>query len=98
MSTEKVREEFEAWVVGFHIGCDLDMHAISVGPLAGTMVYTDWIVQSCWGAWQASRAALAVELPMPDPAIRYMDDTGKAESILSQFRAAIEAAGITVKE
>lgn len=94
MSADKMRDEFEAWIVGFHIGCELDMHAISVGPLAGTMVYTDWIVQSCWVAWQASRAAVVVELPEPHD--KY--DSGDWMYWADQVDAALEAAGITVKE
>jgi hypothetical protein len=83
MSSEKMREEFEAWVLDKWPETDLGQ--FNDGEYCG------FTLQHCWAAWQASRAAAVVELPQqsggnPDwnQAIRYC-------------RQAIEAAGLQVK-
>lgn len=53
---DKLREEFEEWVMNISSGCaelSLTIH--------GT--YDSWDVERYWDAWQASRAAIVVELP-----------------------------------
>lgn len=98
MSTDKMREEFEEWYRrGVMRGADPDLAAPRFAKDRDGMYWDMWTRRS-WQAWQASRTALVVNMPTPDPAIRYMDDPGKAGRILSQCRQAIEAAGITVKE
>ncbi|MCF7536176.1 hypothetical protein [Pseudomonas petrae] len=94
MTIEKMREEFEAWE------CEAD-----TGPLTDPM----WLmrdpdqpdsygivqVQRNWDAWQASRAALVIELPKPE------SDEGESwdgcwKYGIKQCREAIEAAGLKV--
>lgn len=57
MSTEKMRESFEAWAITSAwlglVGDDLEF-------IDGGYVYPE--VQSAWLSWQASRAAIEVEL------------------------------------
>lgn len=51
---DKMREEFEAWA--------LEVHGYSGGVTHCGSYYTSKI-DALWEAWQASRAALCVELP-----------------------------------
>lgn len=57
MTIDKMREEFEAWTAdhGFFGGCYLNRN-----PEGG---YHDVDMQYAWESWQASRAALVIELP-----------------------------------
>jgi len=50
--SEQMRKEFEAWAVsvGKYVSVDEDGE------------YNNAIVDDCWQAWQASRAAIVVEL------------------------------------
>ena len=93
MSTEKMRESFEAWAITSAwlglVGDDLEF-------IDGGYVYPE--VQSAWLSWQASLAAIEVELPMPhnDYTISDRDVSGACE----QFRrdkSAIEFLGLKVK-
>lgn len=52
MSNEKMRAEFEEWAVTE--GANIDI---------GDSEYVDDITLGAWLGWQASRAALCVELP-----------------------------------
>lgn len=55
---------------------------------------------AAWAAWQASRAALEIELPHPyETAKRYMDAEAKFshKEGIDECRAAIEAAGVRAK-
>lgn len=52
-------------------------------------------VKSAWWAWQASRAALRVELPKPHPAFEYAPRT-KVFNI-TDVEIALQEAGIEVK-
>ena len=75
MSIEKMREEFEAW---YPNGC-------GVAGLAGKLA-----AKQAWeAAWQASRAALVIDLPQEDG----MDGHLWAPDVV----AAIEAEGVKVK-
>src|SRR5690606_41855019 len=99
MSDEKMREEFEAWAADFHIGAPLTWYEYD-----GVVVYEDWDVQNTWRAWKASRAALVVELP--EKISQYNTDaTGlgspaaaEHDEAIDDCRAAIEAAGVRVKQ
>ena len=51
---DKMREEFEAWIKTEFDGCM---------PRRKGKVYLSLYVNGAWKAWQASRAALCVELP-----------------------------------
>lgn len=56
MSTEKMREGFESWT-----GARSDKGVWQIGERAGK--YKNPVMQNKWEAWQASRAAIEVELP-----------------------------------
>lgn len=90
MSTDKMREEFEAWAVGQ----GLSMKKIITG------VYRTGNTSLAWKAWKESRAALVIELPDPyQTAKRYMADEAKFANKegIDECREAIEAAGVRVK-
>jgi hypothetical protein len=61
MSTEKMWEEFEAWYLGKFCGGQARLFRC----VNADQVYYFTEVQSKWDAWQASRAAIEVELPEP---------------------------------
>lgn len=104
MSVEKMREEFEAHVYStpfyaYQPGDPLDIDDADGG-------YLDANLHGAWLSWQASRAALVVELP----AIEAWDNDGRLDREKDEdadvriglvprvdVRAAIEAAGVTVK-
>lgn len=84
MDTEKMRQEFEAWYRARHDGFMPSMYGNEY----------DWgDAQACWESWQASRAALVIELPQCDP-----DEAVQFGTVIEECRAAIEAAGLTVRE
>lgn len=93
MSIEKMRAEFEQYAAAK----GLTLHGQDGRYLKE--------VQSAWMAWQASRAALVVELPkqvgLDKPFTGIPMDEMKADNsynlALSRCRAAIEAAGVRVK-
>jgi len=89
MSEEKMREEFEAWAA--HHGYDLTRDDVVVA-------YASEETDRAWWAWQASRAALVVELPTlpPKGTIPYAERKG-ASDMHSKFRLAIASAGVRVK-
>ncbi|MFV7440804.1 hypothetical protein [Pseudomonas sp. 382] len=78
MDTNKMREQFEAWVLSEYPNQSLErfnpLHGVTEGE------YTGFTVQHCWQAWQASREAVVVELPaewvtnvgtmLPPPGVR----------------------------
>lgn len=83
-SKSREQEQFESWFK-FHAGSD-ELHMLDANS-AGTN-YLHPHTDIAWIAWQASRAALVVELPeMVD--FELLDE--------KQVKAAIRAAGITVK-
>lgn len=93
MNIEKMRSEFEAWCKGeypnshFGICKKEDGYRFSVGQ------YIDANVHIRWDAWQASRAAIEVELPEH---FEY-DNPGEAFPAIKDCRKAIESLGIKVK-
>lgn len=105
MSEGKMREEFEAWMHTFDLPPQLSGAVFADdrykhSPLFGEFIYDDHSTQRCWAAWQASRAALEIELPHPhETAKRYMDAEAKFshKEGIDECRAAIEAAGVRVK-
>ena len=74
MGNDKMREEFEAWAAENGMAIHL--------ARGESGLYGSPVTQRYWGCWQASRAAVVVELPRV-----YTQVT----------RAAIEAAGLKVK-
>lgn len=93
MSNEKMREEFEAWVVPYskerlYSYQDLVLKRSSDGYA------TTW-VDSMWIGWQASRAAIEVELPScRDSSSAYFGDECYDPDELVK---AIESLGLKVK-
>lgn len=80
-----MREEFEAWhhaEFGYVIAVEDDPQQ-------------DGQCAKRWKAWQASRAALRVELPKPHPAFEYAPRT-KVFNI-TDVEIALQQAGIEVK-
>lgn len=60
MSNEKMREEFEAWICGLWPGVSISRNPDNAAMFAGS--YRDERVHMAWKAWQASRAAIEVDL------------------------------------
>lgn len=77
------REEFEAWLRDTHLG-----YPACINQHAGE--YTDPHIRKRWETWQASRAALKVELPEPVAGSMSL-------VMLSDVRFALQQAGIEVK-
>lgn len=85
MKIEKMRAEFEAW-----FRKEIGNAGLSSGAGRGIAEY---LCAAKWRAWQASRAALVIELP--DANNICCVDLQRQYS--NKCRAAIEAAGVTVK-
>ena len=82
---EKMRAEFE---VAAKTAQGLDVTRLPHGG------YRSFATHQAWWAWQASRAALVVELPEPMEA--NPDPLGEC-AYAQRCRATIEAAGVRVK-
>ena len=93
MSDDKMREEFEEWAAE-------EAEVRGVGALLGLMQdehqdrYSMIWTQTAWMAWQASRAALVIELPPVEVFGSGVDDFALSPE---KVRQAIEAAGVRVK-
>ncbi|KAA5667331.1 hypothetical protein F3G62_26880 [Pseudomonas aeruginosa] len=85
-----MREEFEAWITEA-MGGYADLRKSNDPNFA----YDDTDVDFAYQAWQASRAALRVELPKPYPALEYAPKT-KVFNI-TDVELALQQAGIEVK-
>lgn len=87
--TDKAREEFEAWLKQANRSC-----ASARNDSGG---YHHYGTQSCWEAWQASRAAIVIELPAADGEFEYPHG-GTTYFDGAEYRdacvKAIEAAGL----
>lgn len=83
-----IREEFEAWLLP---SWSREKFVDGEGDL---QYVEDW-VQGAWIGWQASRAALKVELPE----LEWFgdDDTGEFGLVEDEVREALQQAGIEVK-
>lgn len=85
MSTEKMREEFEAWYLRRFGKCDLK---------------SSWAMER-WEAWQASRAAIEVELPeqrnVPDRDCWARTNALGYNTANHECRTSIESLGLKVK-
>lgn len=96
-----MREEFEAWYwrkFGAS-SCVPRTHALKRNGSG----YFDPNADARWESWQASRAALKVELPRKGVADQYCDNDERLEirgfnDCLEQVKEALQQAGIEVKQ
>ena len=87
------REEFEAWYLNRNYKDFQGLGKQWLEKLPGGD-YLRSAPSISWAAWQASRAAVAVQLPTQE---RY-DDPLSAYEAIKDCRQAIEAAGIPVRQ
>jgi hypothetical protein len=99
--TDKAIAEFEAWWRDNMNTQEMDLHRFGDG-------YACHETNRCWMAWKASRAALVIKLPARDLSVNGGPDSEMGPSAeqyqgagynlaLDDCRAAIEAAGVTVR-
>ena len=81
MSDEKMREDFEVWAS--------DRLGLTTKKLSSGL-YQSFGMHTAWEAWQASRAAIEVELPAK------LEYTGSGSAI-DACKEAIESLGLKVK-
>lgn len=84
--SDKMREEFEEWLISIYPNQEVTRY--SDGD------YTSFSTGYCWAAWQASRAALVVELP---GLMTFGIQAQGYYRAVQDCREAIEAAGVKVK-
>lgn len=98
MGKDKMREEFEAWAAENGMAIHL--------ARGESGLYGSPVTQRYWGCWQASRAAVVIELPPspevpedPEEAIddSYMDAYHSAMRMRKGCAKSVEAAGLQVK-
>ncbi|WP_225037456.1 hypothetical protein [Pseudomonas aeruginosa] len=94
-----IREEFEAWASSHFVDVGSG-NPLKKGPNGN---YGFYVVATAWKAWQASRAALRVELPeraaLPEYTehrLLYCERTG-FNDCLERVTEALQQAGIEVK-
>lgn len=95
MHTDKAIAEFEAWAGSEAFGLS---PAHFAKDEAGD--YINYPTQCYWLVWRASRRELVIELPRPDTNMHNGRSDAACELLLEQWdadRAAIEAAGVTVR-
>jgi hypothetical protein len=84
-----MREEFEAWVVSRKV---VTRHGAGLNQNSdGT--YSDYRINDRWLAWQASRAALVIELPPRD----YYTESDDPRDLLDYITAELTDGGVTLK-
>lgn len=89
--SDKMREEFEAWVLSEYPNQNMGRFADGE--------YHSMTIQYCWLAWQASRAAVVVEPSWPDH-YDYTNSDIAGAAVLdcrSAFQKAMRAQGLKVK-
>lgn len=91
--SELMREEFEAWAIREAAVMQYSFPQ-DVVYINGNGDYAIVWVQGAWLGWQASRAALCVELPKEVAAGRWADDTGYFKDDIIE---AIQAVGVKTK-
>ncbi len=94
-----MREEFEAWASSHFVDVGSG-NPLKKGPNGN---YGFYVVATAWKAWQASRAALRVELPeRRDPLNSTGDDENPRSAgfndCLERVTEALQQAGIEVKQ
>lgn len=91
-----MREEFEAWVSGRKV-CTRYGAKLKTNPDG---MYSDYRINDRWLAWQASRAALRVELPEKMEPTRNIYGNliiGSYNAVLDAVKETLQQAGIEVK-
>ncbi|HFT8622242.1 TPA: hypothetical protein ACGSTY_006219 [Pseudomonas aeruginosa] len=83
-----MREEFEAWASSHFVDVGSG-NPLKKGPNGN---YGFYVVATAWKAWQASRAALRVELPEP-----YAFHQEVQTVFRDRVKEALQQAGIEVK-
>jgi hypothetical protein len=96
MSNEKMRQDFEEWCCNADNGPLVDPVWIAYFD-AETNEYGLNQIQRDWKAWQASRAALCVELPHIGDYIDTYKQGDNRDAYLADLRDAIESTGVRVK-
>ena len=88
------REQFEAWLYQQRVrGINFNIDKFDVD---GEIYYKSTEIQGQWNAWQASRAAIEVELPEPcSPGDFCIDMPAQAHHEVVE---AIESSGLKVKK
>jgi len=98
MTDLKMREEFEVWAVS---QCSSIKRSVAMPER-----YATDFTQGAWLGWQASRAAVVIELPPPYPMPSepefadddsHMDAYHAANGMRHVISKSIEAAGVKVK-
>jgi len=92
-----IREEFEAWADSKYswLAQEPDHNTLSTWNGGG---YENRVVQGMWEAWQASRAALKVELPQ-SPDLRAHGEFRRGHAVaMTEVTEALQQAGIEVKQ
>lgn len=88
--SEKMREEFESWAISCHMCTYLD-----------GVEYRHQSTEWAWMAWQASRAALVVELPCSAPGgDGYMYEDAYAcgqHDCIAEVKSLLDDAGVSYK-
>lgn len=98
---DKMREQFEEWRLAKFCGGEERLKKCSNAP----DVYYYTSEQEAWKAWQASRAALVIELPMPAKPVEpedafddsWMDGYHAAVRTRNTCISLIQSAGIPAK-
>ncbi|MNO94688.1 hypothetical protein D3C76_863130 [compost metagenome] len=90
MDTNKMREQFEAWVL--REWPEQSLARFTTGE------YQGFTVEHCWQAWKASREAVVVELPEAHKPAPEDDERwhNVRNSTIGSCRRAIEAQGLRV--
>lgn len=87
--TDKMREEFESWALSYAERRNYQ-HMKNVTAKFPDGSYTTTWVDSAWIGWQASRAAMCVELPKPE----YSASCSYSEESVKE---SLDAAGVRYK-
>jgi hypothetical protein len=90
--SEKMREDFEKFAADHYLLCERSFERDQHQPDE----YLDTDCQLAWEAWQASRAALVVELPSRVDTKPYACYENGWNDMHDEARDAIEAAGVKV--
>lgn len=98
MSTEKMREEFEVWVSKKYPNESLHKCRADRGFIYCVGDYVVPAVHIAWLSWQASRAAIEVELPesFEHESYGFLDPLGSAIYV-DELTEVIRSLGLKVK-